>query len=68
VTAELLKVQVFKNVTLCRWADSSIPFECTAILRNVVHYSPKNKAKHRRRLFFLYGAVWPRSYCRIQIV
>ena len=42
VTAELLKVQVFKDVTLCRWANSSIRFECTAIFQNAAHYSPKS--------------------------
>jgi len=39
---ELLKVQVFKDVTLCRWANSSIRFECTAIFQNAAHYSPKS--------------------------
>jgi hypothetical protein len=68
VTAELLKVQFFKDITLCCWANSSIRFECTTIFRNAVHYSSKGTALYLRRHPFFYGAVWPRSYCRIQIV
>ena len=55
LTAALLKVQVFWNVTLCdakhlKGSLLDLVFEGTAILGNVSIYTPSETASHTRRL------------------